>query len=229
MPPSHPHSSSRINKHDIRFLIDDPSHSHVSHSHVSRPSRRGTLATDEQPALNPPNLTQLRLVDDITTSHARLPKSGPPTSPTTPRTPRTPRTGGSSTVSKPFACKLCDKTFAERGNANKHYRVSHLKQRNHRCTTCDRSFAFRDGLNRHISMVHLNERPFVCTECMCPGGPHPSSIPCTLMCGMRFKQKSHRRRHVHSVHHAGGRRPDSPAHTPLSPMDMSPHRTEHVS
>lgn len=107
---------------------------------------------------------------------------------------------------KPFACRACNKTFAERGNANKHYRVAHLKQRNHRCPTCGRSFAFRDGLNRHIAMVHLNQRPWTCTECMCPNGPHGEGVECTHVCGMSFKQKSHRRRHIMSVHHGGGRR-----------------------
>lgn len=130
---------------------------------------------------------------------------------------------------KPFACKLCDKTFAERGNANKHYRVAHLKQRNHRCSTCNRCFAFRDGLNRHISMVHLNERPFECTECMCPAGPHPSDIPCTHICGMRFKQKSHRRRHVLSVHQAARRNEDQHgSFSSLPHLRLPPHRSQQV-
>lgn len=135
---------------------------------------------------------------------------------------------------KPYACKLCDKTFAERGNANKHYRVAHLKQRNHRCVTCDRTFAFRDGLNRHISMVHLNERPFECTECMCPSGPHSPDIPCSHICGMRFKQKSHRRRHVLSVHHAAAARHsgDMQQTTPFASLPhfrLSNQRSQHVS
>lgn len=103
---------------------------------------------------------------------------------------------------KPYACFVCGRCFGEKGNMNKHYRTVHLKQRRHGCQQCGRQFAFLDGLNRHISMVHLDRRPFECTHCQCPGGPHGQSVPCTHICGMRFKQKSHRRRHVRSVHQA---------------------------
>lgn len=162
-------------KHDISFLLHHPPK--PSHSHAS-----SSPISSSTTSLSCTHCTYLASSPDNLASHVR-----------------------SSHRVKPFACKLCNKTFAERGNANKHYRVAHLKQRNHRCQTCHRCFAFRDGLNRHIAMVHLNQRPFECTECMCPRGPHPSSVPCTHICGMRFKQKSHRRRHVQSVHHAGSK------------------------
>lgn len=101
---------------------------------------------------------------------------------------------------KPNACPTCGRCFGERGNMNKHYRTVHLKQRRHICLQCSRQFAFLDGLKRHISMVHLDRRPFECTHCLCETGPHDTSIACTHVCGMRFKQKSHHRRHVRSVH-----------------------------
>jgi len=103
---------------------------------------------------------------------------------------------------KPYACKVCARCFGEKGNMNKHYRTVHLKQRKHGCGKCGRFFAFADGLNRHISMVHLDRRPFDCDHCLCPTRPHDPNIACTHICGMRFKQKSHRRRHVRSVHQA---------------------------
>lgn len=103
---------------------------------------------------------------------------------------------------KPFACRVCGRCFGEKGNMNKHFRTVHLKQRRHTCATCGKQFAFLDGLNRHVSMVHLDRRPFECIECMCPGGPHAKEVACTHICGMRFKQKSHRRRHILSVHRA---------------------------
>lgn len=100
---------------------------------------------------------------------------------------------------KPYACGICGRCFGEKGNMNKHHRTVHLRQRKHSCSQCGRTFAFLDGLNRHISMVHLDRRPFECTFCLCPL-PHSPSTPCSHICGMRFKQKSHHRRHLSSVH-----------------------------
>ena len=100
---------------------------------------------------------------------------------------------------KPYACGVCGRCFGEKGNMNKHHRTVHLRQRKHSCTQCGRTFAFLDGLNRHISMVHLDRRPFECTFCLCPTSHGPEK-PCTHICGMRFKQKSHHRRHLSSVH-----------------------------
>lgn len=100
---------------------------------------------------------------------------------------------------KPYACGVCGRCFGEKGNMNKHHRTVHLRQRKHSCVQCGRTFAFLDGLNRHISMVHLDRRPFECTFCHCPT-PHGPETICKNVCGMRFKQKSHHRRHLSSVH-----------------------------
>lgn len=100
---------------------------------------------------------------------------------------------------KPYACGVCGRCFSEKGNMNKHYRTVHLRERKHRCKECGRCFGFLDGLNRHISMVHLDRRPFQCNVCHCPV-IHGPSDRCVFACGMKFKQKSHYRRHVRSVH-----------------------------
>lgn len=210
---------SQVNKLDISFLVDNTT------------PLTSTLPTPTLPSINPPLLStssnhddeiQFKLEKPINPSYlvSTIPSiiSSPISSVTYPDTLCRQCAFMASSIAdldrhvrithrvKPFACRVCHKRFAERGNANKHYRVAHLKQRNHKCGTCGRCFAFRDGLNRHISMVHLNQRPFECTECMCPSGPHDITMSCTHICGMRFKQKSHRRRHILSVHHAAGKR-----------------------
>lgn len=218
-------SPATINKHDIRFLLDSPQ---------EPPSLQPQLPLNLSPLrrYSPPSLVSPVYLSSPLSSVA--PTTACKDCSFIATTPEELSSHVRTTHRiKPFACKVCDKTFAERGNANKHYRVAHLKQRNHKCPTCDRCFAFRDGLNRHISMVHLNQRPFECTECMCPNGPHPRAVPCTHICGMRFKQKSHRRRHVLSVHHAAGagKRVASVQHpfADATHLQMAAQQAAHVS
>lgn len=120
---------------------------------------------------------------------------------------------------KPYACTLCGRCFGEKGNLNKHHRTVHLKERRYGCP-CGKTFAFQDGLKRHIAMVHLDQRPHLCTYCMCEGDCSSTSAPgvpgrCMHICGMRFKQLSHLRRHIHSVHRAV-----SPTHTVQTQLEM---------
>lgn len=99
-----------------------------------------------------------------------------------------------------YTCNACEKSFTDRASAKKHHSTAHVRKGNHKCPNCDRRFALQDSLKRHVSVVHLNHRPFECTECMCPGGPHSQAEPCTHICGSRFRQNSHRRRHLLRVH-----------------------------
>ena len=105
-----------------------------------------------------------------------------------------------------FICTICNSSFFDKGNLNKHVsrvcfrnnlsqltqqqiRSVHEKQRPFECDYCNSSFAFSDGLKRHIRMVHLNDRPFSCSYCT-----------------LAFKQRAHLIKHVaarHPEHRAG--------------------------
>ena len=196
-------SRPSVSKHDIRYLIDDPSKPHTS---TSKPSR-GYSSRHHQstPSPSPRRGSSRHFGSPVSTTHSTLfCKSCSYRASSSNDLQQHMRTHHKSKRPS-HQCPLCGKTFAEKGNLNKHHKVAHLKQKDHKCSFCDRMFAFKDGLTRHISMVHLNQRPYECTECMCPTGPHPPDVPCTLKCGIRFKQKSHQRRHVLSVHQAGKR------------------------
>ncbi|XP_050359637.1 zinc finger protein 184-like isoform X2 [Nymphalis io] len=55
---------------------------------------------------------------------------------------------------KKFACVVCDKTFASRGNLAQH-EVKHSTARPFKCDSCDETFKWKKHLRRHM-MTHTN-------------------------------------------------------------------------
>lgn len=204
----HSRSRSHVSKHDIRYLLEQPNRTTTSTSNSSTSkSSRHHSHHPSAPSTPPPRPSSSSRhigspVSSSTHGHHLRCKHCKYVAPSQDDLQHH-VTRSHKSSSKGHICPLCNKSFAEKGNLNKHHKVTHLKQRNHKCGTCERTFAFKDGLTRHVAMVHLNQRPFECQECLCPSGPHSSAVPCTLKCGIRFKQKSHQRRHVTSVHHSG--------------------------
>ncbi len=85
---------------------------------------------------------------------------------------------------KPFSCTFCDKSFTKKGNLNKHVDAVHHKIKQFTCSLCDTSFAEKKTLTRHIDVVHCKLKPFSCT-----------------LCDKSFTQKGMLTRHVDVVHH----------------------------
>ena len=70
-----------------------------------------------------------------------------------------------------FYCSICDKSFANKSNLNRHNSTKHIEDENEYtddemehdnkddtyCIICDKSFANRSNLNRHKSVKHSNE------------------------------------------------------------------------
>lgn len=61
-------------------------------------------------------------------------------------------------------CNLCDKTYTNRGNLERHIRHCHNKEKPHSCDICGMSFARRATLRMHVS-VHSDAREFECEKC----------------------------------------------------------------
>ena len=212
---------TRARKYEINFLISDEDDDHVLYE---QPTKRARIVSDHDQLLCSPVTptypfslsTQKRITLPVLPTYqavfslASMRSNTPPSSHVelvrcsecnfaSPHSTAVVAHARIAHPRKPYACGVCGRCFGEKGNMNKHHRTVHLRQRKHTCTQCGRTFAFLDGLNRHVAMVHLDRRPFECEFCLCPT-PHPPHVVCTHKCGMRFKQKSHHRRHLSSVH-----------------------------
>ncbi|CAH8640316.1 unnamed protein product [Dicrocoelium dendriticum] len=80
-------------------------------------------------------------------------------------------------------CEYCDKSFARKGNLQRHVTAIHLKQRHHTCEYCDKSFALKSDLQRHATAIHLKQRDHTCEYC-----------------DKSFTQKGNLQQHVTAVH-----------------------------
>uniref|UniRef100_A0A3B3YZ89 C2H2-type domain-containing protein n=1 Tax=Poecilia mexicana TaxID=48701 RepID=A0A3B3YZ89_9TELE len=67
------------------------------------------------------------------------------------------------TGEKPFACKLCDKSFINSSNLICHMRT-HTGEKPFSCGTCGKAYRDRSNLVRHMR-THTGEKPYSCRVC----------------------------------------------------------------
>jgi len=79
---------------------------------------------------------------------------------------------------KPFACKICNKTFQSKDQLARHSVWFHANTKSCSCNVCGKKFRYNCQLKRHMD-VHSKVRLFPC-----------------CVCDKRFKQKEHVKRHM---------------------------------
>eukprot|EP01126_Amoeba_proteus_P054837 TRINITY_DN6768_c0_g1_i2.p1 TRINITY_DN6768_c0_g1~~TRINITY_DN6768_c0_g1_i2.p1 ORF type:complete len:186 (-),score=6.96 TRINITY_DN6768_c0_g1_i2:62-619(-) len=119
----------------------------------------------------------------------------------------------SHTGERPYCCSCCAKQFTELTNLRNHEAV-HSSDRPFPCPLpdCSSSFKLKSQLIRHVK-IHSNVRPFKCPYDGCDKDfsqdshlnvhllTHDSQYPYVCgLCGTKYKQKSHLRRHSKTNH-----------------------------
>jgi len=60
---------------------------------------------------------------------------------------------------------MCDKAFSQSGDLNVHMR-DHMGDKSFKCSLCNKSFSDFSDLQRHKCQVHSNKRLYQCRYCL---------------------------------------------------------------
>ena len=62
-------------------------------------------------------------------------------------------------------CDICDYSFSQKDNLQRHLASVHEKKKPFKCDNCDYSFSEKGSLKKHLESVHEKKKPFKCDTC----------------------------------------------------------------
>src|SRR3989442_6148948 len=65
---------------------------------------------------------------------------------------------------RPYKCRICNKTFAQAGNLNTHYKIHQTEKCTFKCDECENTFSSNGNLKTQHK-IHTQERSLICGSC----------------------------------------------------------------
>ena len=116
------------------------------------------------------------------------------------------------TIKASIKCILCNLSYGQKSDLNKHIREVHEKKNYFQCPQCSKRYATRYERKKHTELIHEKGKSFKCSKCKMAFGRekdmkkhitevHEEKKPFQCpMCEVYFIQKGSVKKHIKTVH-----------------------------
>ena len=61
---------------------------------------------------------------------------------------------------KSFKCKMCDESFSQNSNMERHISAVHEEIKGFKCKMCEKSFSYKSNMEKHMTSIHEGKQAF---------------------------------------------------------------------